>query len=92
MLPGAFLLEARCAFGCFGMLFFGDPSPDVYLFGTFWVLPYRFLYVLGFFVATIADTSLIWLISAVTVALMTLPNLIGMLLMHKEVKQIRILR
>ena len=36
---------------------------------------------------TIADTSLIWLISAVTVALMTLPNLIGMLLMHKEVKQ-----
>ena len=48
---------------------------------------YRCLYVLGFFVATIADTSLIWLISAVTVALMTLPNLIGMLLMHKEVKQ-----
>jgi AGCS family alanine or glycine:cation symporter len=51
------------------------------------VLPYRFLYVLGFFLATIADTSLIWLISAVTVALMTLPNLIGMLLMRKEVKQ-----
>ena len=50
-------------------------------------MPYRCLYVLGFFVATIADTSLIWLISAVTVALMTLPNLIGMLLMHKEVKQ-----
>ena len=46
------------------------------------VMPYRCLYVLGF-VATIADTSLIWLISAVTVALMTLPNLIGMLLMHK---------
>ena len=31
--------------------------------------------------------SLIWLISAVTVALMTLPNLIGMFLMRKEVKQ-----
>jgi AGCS family alanine or glycine:cation symporter len=66
--------------------YYGDRAVT-YLFGTFWVLPYRFLYVLGFFVATIADTSLIWLISAVTVALMTLPNLIGMLLMHKEVKQ-----
>jgi AGCS family alanine or glycine:cation symporter len=43
--------------------------------------------VLGFFLATIVDTSLIWLISAVTVALMTLPNLIGMFLMRKEVKQ-----
>lgn len=66
--------------------YYGDRAVT-YLFGTFWVLPYRFLYVLGFFLATIADTSLIWLISAVTVALMTLPNLIGMLLMHKEVKQ-----
>ena len=66
--------------------YYGDRAVT-YLFGTFWVLPYRFLYVLGFFVATIADTSLIWLISAVTVALMTLPNLIGMLLMRKEVKQ-----
>lgn len=66
--------------------YYGDRAVT-YLFGTFWVMPYRCLYVLGFFVATIADTSLIWLISAVTVALMTLPNLIGMLLMHKEVKQ-----
>jgi len=32
------------------------------------------------------DTTLIWLISAVTVALMTLPNLFGILLMRKEVK------
>ncbi|MCB1683114.1 MAG: sodium:alanine symporter family protein, partial [Pseudomonadales bacterium] len=32
------------------------------------------------------DTSLIWLISAVTLALMTIPNLIGLLLMHREVK------
>ena len=66
--------------------YYGDRAVT-YLVGTKWVLPYRCLYVLGFFLATIVDTSLIWLISAVTVALMTLPNLIGMFLMRKEVKQ-----
>lgn len=66
--------------------YYGDRAV-VYLVGTRWVMPYRLLYVAGFFIATIADTSLIWLISAITVALMTLPNLIGILLMRKEVKQ-----
>ena len=66
--------------------YYGDRSV-VYLVGTRWVMPYRVLYVGGFFVATIADTSLIWLISAITVALMTLPNLIGIVMMRKEVKQ-----
>ena len=41
---------------------------------------------LGFFVATIADTSLVWLISAVTVAMMAIPNLVGIVLMRQEVK------
>ena len=66
--------------------YYGDRAV-VYLVGTRWVMPYRLLYIGGFFVATIADTSLIWLISAITVALMTLPNLIGILIMRKEVKQ-----
>ncbi len=66
--------------------YYGDRA-IVYLVGTRWVTPYRVLYVGGFFVATIADTSLIWLISAITVALMTLPNLIGIMMMRKEVKQ-----
>ena len=51
-------------------------------------MPYRVVYVMGFFVATIVDTSLIWLISAVTLALMTIPNLIGLILMRKEVKSL----
>jgi len=42
--------------------------------------------VAGFFLATIADTSLVWLISAVTVALMTIPNLVALLLGAKEIK------
>jgi AGCS family alanine or glycine:cation symporter len=42
--------------------------------------------VVGFFVAAISDTSLIWLIAAITVALMTIPNLIAILLLRVEVK------
>jgi AGCS family alanine or glycine:cation symporter len=66
--------------------YYGDRAVT-YLVGTRWVTPYRLLYVGGFFIATIVDTTLIWLISAVTVALMTLPNLFGILLMRKEVKE-----
>ncbi|MCZ6641690.1 MAG: alanine:cation symporter family protein, partial [Gammaproteobacteria bacterium] len=65
--------------------YYGDRGMT-YLFGLKAVLPYRIVYVLGFFIATVVDTSLIWLISAVTLALMTLPNLFGLLLMRKEVK------
>ena len=66
--------------------YYGDRAVT-YLFGTRWVLPYRISYVLGFFLATIVDTSLVWLVSAITVALMTLPNLFGIFMMRKEVKQ-----
>ncbi|HAL41494.1 MAG TPA: sodium:alanine symporter family protein, partial [Gammaproteobacteria bacterium] len=65
--------------------YYGDRAVT-YLLGSAWVMPYRCLYVLGFFLATIVDTSLIWLISAVTVAMMTLPNLIGIVLMRREVR------
>lgn len=65
--------------------YYGDRAVT-YLVGTRWVVPYRVIYVVAFFIATVADTSLVWLISAVTVALMTLPNLIGMLLMRQEIK------
>ncbi len=65
--------------------YYGDRAVT-YLVGARWVTLYRIVYVLGFFLATVVDTSLVWLISAVTVALMTLPNLIGILLMRREVK------
>jgi AGCS family alanine or glycine:cation symporter len=48
---------------------------------------YHVIYVLGFFLASFTDTTLIWIFSGVTIALMTLPNLLGILLLHKEVKQ-----
>ncbi len=65
--------------------YYGDRAMT-FLFGTKSVLPFRVAYVIGFFLATIVDTSLVWLISAVTLALMTLPNLLGLILMRKEVK------
>ena len=65
--------------------YYGDRAMT-FLFGTRSVMPYRFIYVIGFFLATIVDTSLIWLISAVTLALMTIPNLVGLMLMRKEIK------
>ncbi|MCY4215329.1 MAG: sodium:alanine symporter family protein [Gammaproteobacteria bacterium] len=65
--------------------YYGDRAVT-YLFGLRAVTPYRVAYIAAFFVATIADTSLVWLISAVTLALMTMPNLVALLLGAKEVK------
>ena len=67
--------------------YYGDRA-ITYLVGQRFVAPYRALYVVGFFLASIVDTSLIWLISAVTLALMTLPNLVAIVLLSKEVKQL----
>ena len=65
--------------------YYGDRAMT-YLFGTASVLPYRVLYVIGFFVAAISDTSLIWLVSAITIALMTIPNLVAILLLRSEMR------
>ena len=67
--------------------YYGDRA-ITYLFGdTRAVLPYRIAYVAAFFLAAFVDTSLVWLISAVTLALMALPNLLGIMLLSREMKQ-----
>ena len=66
--------------------YYGDRAMT-YLFGSKSVLPYRIIYIAGFFYAALADTTLVWNISLITIVLMTVPNLIGILLMHKEMKQ-----
>ncbi|MBL4601650.1 MAG: sodium:alanine symporter family protein [Emcibacteraceae bacterium] len=65
--------------------YYGDRA-ITYLFGVKWVTLYRCLYIIGFFVASISDTSLIWLLSAITTTLMTIPNLVGILFLRKEMK------
>ena len=66
--------------------YYGDRAMT-YLLGPKSVLPYRVVYVIGFFYAALADTTIVWNIALITIVLMTVPNLIGMLFMHKEMKQ-----
>ncbi|TQV82968.1 alanine/glycine:cation symporter family protein [Aliikangiella coralliicola] len=66
--------------------YYGDRAM-IYLFGEKSVLPYRIVYVSAFFLASIIDSSIIWDVALVTVAMMTIPNLVGILLLHKDMKQ-----
>lgn len=66
--------------------YYGDRA-ITYLLGPSAVLPYRVVYVVGFFYAAFADTTIVWNISLITIVLMTLPNLIGILLLSREMKQ-----
>jgi len=66
--------------------YYGDRAMT-YLLGPKSVFPYRVVYVLAFFYAALADTTVIWNLSLITIVLMTAPNLVGISLMHKEMKQ-----
>ena len=66
--------------------YYGDRA-ITYLFGLRWVLPYRLFYCAAFFIAAVIDTSMVWLFSAVTLALMALPNLFGIMLLRRDMKQ-----
>ena len=65
--------------------YYGDRAMT-YLFGSRGIVYYRIVYVFGFFLASFTDTTIIWTLSGITVALMTIPNLIGILLLRKEMK------
>lgn len=57
-----------------------------YLFGIKSIIWYKLVYAIGFFIASFVDTTIIWVFSGITIALMTIPNLIGILVLHREVK------
>jgi len=57
-----------------------------YLFGTKYVIYYRMVYVAGFFVASFTDTTIVWNLSYITIAIMTIPNLFGLLVLRKDIK------
>ncbi len=59
----------------------------VFLFGAKSIIYYRILYVIGFFFASFMDTTIVWTFAGITIALMTLPNLFGILMLRKEMKQ-----
>ncbi|QIL89145.1 amino acid carrier protein [Microbulbifer sp. SH-1] len=66
--------------------YYGDRSM-IYLFGPKAVMPYRLVYVVAFFWAAIEDTTIIWNLSAVAIVLMTLPNLFGISVLAREMKE-----
>jgi AGCS family alanine or glycine:cation symporter len=66
--------------------YYGDRAMT-YLLGPKSILPYRIIYVLAFFYAALADTTIVWNLALITIVLMTVPNLIGILFMHREMKQ-----
>jgi alanine or glycine:cation symporter, AGCS family len=66
--------------------YYGDRAVT-YLLSAKYVTVYRLVYVAGFFLASFTDTTIVWAFSAITIALMSIPNLVGILLLHKEVKQ-----
>jgi alanine or glycine:cation symporter, AGCS family len=66
--------------------YYGDRAVT-YLFGIKGIIYFRISYVIGFFLASFTDTTIVWTLSGITIALMTIPNLIGILLLSKERKQ-----
>lgn len=66
--------------------YYGDRAMT-YLAGPKSVMPYRVVYIAGFAVAAFTDTTIVWTFSAVAIVVMTLPNLLGILLLAKEMKQ-----
>ena len=65
--------------------YYGDRAVT-YLFGTRYVIIYRLIYVAGFFLASFTDTTIVWNLSYITIAVMTIPNLFGLLVLRKDIK------
>lgn len=65
--------------------YYGDRA-TTYLFGQKYVLIYRLVYVTAFFIASFTDTTIIWSLSYVAIVLMAVPNLVGIFLLRREVK------
>ena len=67
--------------------YFGDRAL-VYLGVERYLFVYRFLFVFCAFLGGIMKATLVWKAAVLACAMMAIPNLIGILLMHKEVKKL----
>ena len=56
-----------------------------YLFGVKVFSGFGLFFSLAF-VASFTDTTIVWTLSGLAIALMTIPNLFGILLLHQEMK------
>ena len=67
--------------------YYGDRA-TVHLFGEGWILYYRIIYVGAFFTAAIIDTKIVWDIATVIGPIATVPNLLAILFLRKEIKKL----
>jgi len=66
--------------------YYGDRALT-FLVGSKYVIWYRIFFVIAFFIASFTDTTIIWSLSYITIAFMTVPNLIGLWILRKEIKE-----
>ena len=66
--------------------YYGDRAVT-YLWGVKYVKFYHIIYVFVFFIASFTDTTIVWTFSGIAIAFMTLPNLVGILLLRKDMKE-----
>ena len=66
--------------------YYGDRS-TAYIFGEKGVFWYRNFYVLCFILAAVIDTTIVWNIAYVVVALVSIPNLIALFVLRRDLKQ-----
>lgn len=63
--------------------YYGDRAA-LFLLGTKAIVPFRIIYVLAFFIGAFTDTKIVWSIASIGIVLMSMPNLIGLLILRKE--------
>ncbi len=62
--------------------YYGDRA-ITFLFGSKGVFWFRIVFVVAFFLASFTDTTILWTFSGITIALMAIPNLVGILILHR---------
>ncbi|WP_104750330.1 alanine/glycine:cation symporter family protein [Helicobacter cynogastricus] len=67
-----------------GWAYYGERSIE-FTFGASYIVVYRFLYLGGIFVGALTKLEFVWNFSDIANALMAIPNLIALLLLHKVV-------
>ena len=66
--------------------YYGDRA-TTYLFGLRYVIPYRLFYIAMFFMGALLDTTVVWNFANIAIVLMAVPNLFGILVLYKDMKQ-----
>ncbi|MFC3846950.1 alanine/glycine:cation symporter family protein [Helicobacter baculiformis] len=67
-----------------GWAYYGERSIE-FTFGDRYIFPYRILYLITIFIGSITKLEFVWNFSDIANALMAIPNLIALLLLHKVV-------